>query len=75
MGTTMNQAAILLPFGVGLPEILLILLLVGLFFGARKIPELGRGLGEGIRNFRKGLRSATEDPPPDKTIDKNSDPS
>ena len=71
----MSAPAILLFPAVGLQEILLILLLVGLFFGARKIPEIGRGIGEGIRNFRKGLSGAADETPPDKTIDKNSDPS
>lgn len=40
---------------VGLPEMLLILLIVVIIFGARRLPELGKGLGEGIRNFRKGI--------------------
>ena len=37
---------------LGLPEILLILLIVVFLFGARRIPEIARGLGEGIRGFR-----------------------
>jgi sec-independent protein translocase protein TatA len=41
---------------IGLPELLLILLILVVLFGATKIPQLGRGLGEGIRNFRKGLK-------------------
>jgi len=44
-------------FGLGLPELLLILFIVVLIFGTSRIPELGRGLGEGIRNFRKGIKS------------------
>lgn len=40
---------------VGLPEMLLILLIVVIIFGARRLPELGKGLGEGIRNFKKGF--------------------
>ena len=38
--------------GLGMPEILLILLIVILLFGAKKIPELARGLGRGIREFK-----------------------
>lgn len=38
--------------GLGMPEILLILLIVVLLFGAKKIPELARGLGRGIREFK-----------------------
>ena len=40
---------------LGFQEILLILLVVVLLFGGRKLPELGRGLGEGLRNFRKSM--------------------
>jgi sec-independent protein translocase protein TatA len=41
---------------IGMTELLLILLIVLLIFGGRKIPELARGLGEGIRNFRESMR-------------------
>ena len=41
---------------IGWPEILVIILLVVLLFGARKIPEIGKGIGEGIRNFRKAFK-------------------
>ncbi|HDP95278.1 MAG TPA: twin-arginine translocase TatA/TatE family subunit [Candidatus Aminicenantes bacterium] len=40
---------------LGIWEILLILLVVALLFGGRKLPDLGRGLGEGIKNFRDSL--------------------
>ena len=40
---------------IGWQEILLILLIALLLFGAKKIPDLARGLGKGIREFRKGL--------------------
>jgi len=46
-------------FGTG--EILLILLFVLIFFGAKKIPELAQGLGKGIREFRKAARDIQED--------------
>ena len=40
------------------------ILIVGvIFFGPKKIPELGKGLGEGIRGFKEALRSATEEAP------------
>ncbi len=44
-------------FGIGLPELLIIVLIIVLIFGASRLPELGKGLGEGIRNFKKALRS------------------
>jgi len=44
----------------GFPEILLILLIVILIFGTSRIPELGRGLGEGIKNFKKSIKGDEE---------------
>ena len=40
---------------LGVPEIILIIVLVALIFGGKKLPELGKGLGEGIKNFRKSF--------------------
>lgn len=45
---------------LGLPELLIILVIVIVIFGASRLPQLGRGLGEGISNFRNGLRSPDE---------------
>ena len=42
-------------FGLGLTELVIILAIVFLFFGGRKLPEISRGLGLSIRNFKKGL--------------------
>jgi sec-independent protein translocase protein TatA len=42
--------------GIGATEILLIVLVAMLLFGAGRIADIGKGLGEGIRNFKKGLR-------------------
>lgn len=44
----------------GIQELLVILLIVIIIFGASKLPQLGKGLGEGIRNFRKGLKGNDE---------------
>jgi sec-independent protein translocase protein TatA len=41
---------------IGLPELLIILVIVVLFFGANRLPELGRGIGKGIRNFKDGIK-------------------
>lgn len=41
---------------IGMPELLVILVLAVLLFGSSKIPELAKGLGEGIRNFKQSLK-------------------
>jgi sec-independent protein translocase protein TatA len=41
---------------IGGPELIIILLVIFVFFGAKKIPEMAKGLGEGIREFRKAAR-------------------
>ena len=41
---------------LGLPEMLIILLIVILLFGASRLPEIGRGLGKGIRNFKESVK-------------------
>lgn len=46
----------------GVQELLLILLIVVFLFGARKIPEIARGLGEGIRGFRTSLKGEDQEP-------------
>jgi sec-independent protein translocase protein TatA len=46
---------------LGAPEIILILFVILIFFGARKIPELAQGLGKGLREFRKAAREIQDD--------------
>jgi sec-independent protein translocase protein TatA len=42
---------------LGLPELLVILFIVVLIFGTAKLPQLGRGIGEGIKNFKDAVKS------------------
>ncbi len=46
---------------LGMPELLVILVIVILIFGVNKIPQLGKGLGEGIRNFKSALKAGEEE--------------
>ncbi len=41
---------------VGLPELLVLLAIVFFLFGAKRLPEVGKGIGEGIKNFKNALR-------------------
>lgn len=49
------------PFNLGLPEVLLIAAVALLMFGGKKVGELGKGLGEGIRNFKSALKGDEEE--------------
>ncbi len=42
---------------LGIPELLILLAIVVLIFGVNKLPKLGKGLGEGIRNFKESVRT------------------
>jgi len=55
--------------GLGVPELLIILLIVIIIFGATRLPQLGRGLGQGLKNFKDSVkpeepREKTPPPPP-----------
>lgn len=45
---------------IGLPEMLIILVIIMLIFGASRLPEIGKGIGQGIKNFRGSIK---DDPP------------
>ncbi len=47
--------------GLGTPEILIILLIILLLFGAKRIPEIMRGLGKGIREFKQASQEAVDE--------------
>jgi sec-independent protein translocase protein TatA len=50
---------------LGVPELLVILAIVVLIFGASRLPELGRGIGKGIKNFKDASREAASGDKPD----------
>src|SRR5713226_3849346 len=74
-------------FDLGGGQILLILVLILIFFGARRIPELAKGLGQGIKEFKKATREVTDEiqnavddtnystlPPKDRQVEANVQP-
>ena len=51
----------LLLLGIGMQEVLLIGLIILLFFGGKKIPELMKGLGKGVKSFKDGVKGIDDD--------------
>jgi sec-independent protein translocase protein TatA len=49
-------------FGLGLPEVIIILVVLVLIFGPKKIPEIGSALGKTLRSFREEMKQPSEDP-------------
>ncbi|MDY6855736.1 MAG: twin-arginine translocase TatA/TatE family subunit [Thermodesulfobacteriota bacterium] len=47
-------------FGIGMPELVIILVIIMIIFGAGRLPEIGGGLGKGIRNFKKATSGEDE---------------
>jgi len=63
-----------MPFGMGFGELVLILIIVVVVFGATKLPQLGDGLGKAIKNFKRAVNAQNEldvskDQPADKSAD------
>jgi sec-independent protein translocase protein TatA len=48
-------------FGIGMPELIIILVIIMIIFGAGKLPEIGAGIGKGIRNFKKATTEIDKD--------------
>jgi sec-independent protein translocase protein TatA len=46
---------------IGLPELMVILIIVIVIFGANRLPQLGKGIGSAIKNFKEGLKDETPD--------------
>ena len=51
-----------MPFKLGLPEVLILLAVALLIFGPSKLADLGKGLGEGIKNFKSAVTDGGQDP-------------
>jgi sec-independent protein translocase protein TatA len=57
-------------FGLGAPELLLILVILVFIFGTSRIADLGKGMGEGIRNFKKAMKDESNPPGPGSSEEK-----
>ncbi|MDT8317888.1 MAG: twin-arginine translocase TatA/TatE family subunit [bacterium] len=61
-------------FGIGMPELIIILVIMLIIFGAGKLPEIGAGLGKGIKGFKKAVNNEDEidiTPPKEEVTDDN----
>ena len=55
-----------MPFGLGMGELVIILVIVTVVFGATKLPALGDGLGKAIKNFKRSIEPGSQEGPADK---------
>ena len=54
-----------MPFGIGAPELLIVLVIVLIIFGPKKLPQLGRSLGGGLREFKNSVTGKDDDDEPE----------
>lgn len=57
---------------LGPMELIIILVIVIVLFGANRLPQIGKGIGEGIKNFKRGVKAAEEEDEPQRLAEKSS---
>ena len=53
-----------MPLGIGVPEVIIVLVIALLFFGPKRLPDLGRSLGSGLREFKDSITGSSKDDEP-----------